>query len=121
MQRNYRRAGLETPVCNAVTVGIETEDGQVRAAVWWDAKAGVEAGEQQHLLVSDALAAAEAARALHGFDEIVVVLQSDDLWDPAWGTLDDASREPMGDIASSDLSDEEAFALAAGIEAERDA
>jgi hypothetical protein len=119
--QNYRRVDIETPVENAVTVGIEIEDGQTRAAVWWDAKTGVESGEQQHLSVPEAFAAAEAARELHGFEEIVVILQSEDLWDAKWGQLSGASREPIGDIRGTDLNEDEAFALAQGLEAERDA
>lgn len=120
-QDTYRRVSIDTPVPNAVTVGIEREDDQTRAAVWWDAKTGVEAGEQQHLAVEDAFVAAQAARELNGFDEIVVVLQSDDLWDAKWGQLNDASREPIGNIEDTDLNSDEAFELAAGLEAESDA
>ena len=122
MPHSYRRVAIDAPAENVVTVGIEAaEDGTPMAAVWWNAKAGVEAGEEEYHVVTEALAAAEAARQLHDFDEVVVVLQHEGLWDSTWGTLIGASREPIGNIEATDLSSDEAFNLAKGIEAERDA
>jgi hypothetical protein len=120
-QQTYRRVSIDAASANTITVGIETENGQTKAVVWWDAKPGIEAGEQEHLAVEDAFVAAEAARALNGCDEVVVVLQSDDLWDARWGRLIDTGREPIGDLRNTDLNEAEAFDLAAGLEAERDA
>jgi hypothetical protein len=120
----YRQVpvGAETP--DAVTVGIEKSgDGLPRAAVWWESKGDIDADEVEYDSVEEALSAAEAAKSLHGFSEIVVALQSDDLWDPEWGVLSHAarSREPVGDVRETDLSSDEVYELAAGIEGERDA
>lgn len=109
---------------DAVTVGIEPrQGGGLKAAVWWEAKGDIDADEAEYADVPQALAAAEAARALHGFSEVVVVLASPDLWDNQWGELQTPAiaREPIGDIQATDLSSPEAFELAAGLEAERDA
>lgn len=121
----YRQVPVGTSYPDAVTVGIERDaEGQLKAAVWWESKGDVDADEAEYQSVSAALAAAEAAQALHGFAEVVVALQSDDLWQSDWGLLTQSAgrgREPVGDIGQTDLSDDEAYALAAGIEAERDA
>jgi hypothetical protein len=121
----YRQVPVGTESPQAVTVGIERDgDGQVRAAVWWEAKSDVDADEAEYESVEAALAAAEAAKALHGFDEVVVALQSDDLWHSDWGTLTQTAgraREPVGDVRGTDLDSNETYELAAGIEAERDA
>lgn len=121
----YRQVGVGTSCPDAVTVGIERDAaGQLKAAVWWESRGDVDADEAEYGSVSAALAAAEAARALHGFAEVVVALQSDDLWESEWGLLTQGAgrgREPVGDISQTDLSDDEAYELAAGIEAERDA
>jgi hypothetical protein len=108
----------------AVTVGVEiTSDDTLKAAVWWESKGDVDADEAEYDNVIAALAAAEAARALHGFDEVVVVLSRPELWDEAWGKLQvpPVAREPMGDMQEADLTSDEAFDLAQEIEAERDA
>jgi len=124
MPRSFRRIPIGADAPNAVTVGIERNgEGRVVAAVWWPAVGDVDADEASYDSVEPALLAAEYSRALHGFGEVVITLQSDDLWDTRWGTLTDAPRssEPMADLAETDLTDDEALDLARGIEAERDA
>ena len=112
MGQTYRQVAVGETVPNAVTVGIETDaDGALKAAVWWDAVGDVDADEAEYDDVAMALAAAEGARALHGFSEVVVTLQEGVTWRPQWGVLG-------GDAA---LTDAESYQLAAGIEAERDA
>jgi hypothetical protein len=116
------RVGETTP--DAVTVGIEKDmSGGLRAAVWWEAKGDVDADEAEYSNVVEALSAADAAKTLHGFSEVVVALQDGLSWQAEWGQLrsDERSREPIGDISHTDLSDDEGYELAAGIEAERDA
>ena len=61
----------------------------------------------------------EAARELHGFSEVVVVMANRSEWRAEWGQL--IGREPLGDLRGTDLDEDEAFAIAADIEAERDA
>jgi len=124
MQKTYRQVAVGADADNAVTVGIERNaQGQLIAAVWWPSKADMDADEAEYGDVAAALAAAEASRELHGFAEVVVTIQSDDLWQDQWGQLAplEPSREPIGDISGTDLSDREALSLAQGIEAERDA
>ena len=119
--QSYRQVpvGQDTP--DAVTVGIERDGtGALKAAVWWDSIRDVDADEAEYDDVPTALAAAEAARELHGFAEVVVALQEGLPWQGAWGRLG-GGREPIGDVSHTDLSDDEVFTLAAGIEAERDA
>jgi len=107
----YRKIPVGGTAENAVTVGIERDaQGSVRAAVWWPSKGDMDADEASYDTVEEALEAAEAAKALHGFAEIVVTLQSDDLWRAEWGTL-----------ANAALSDDESFELARATEAMRDA
>jgi hypothetical protein len=91
--------------------------------VWWEARGDVDADEAEYSDVREALAAAEAARTLHGFGEVVVALQDGLSWQGEWGELRNPprSREPVGDVSQTDLSEDEVFELAAGIEAERDA
>ena len=114
MAGNYRQVAIGDAVPDAVTVGIEKQaDGAFKAAVWWDGVGDVDADEAEYDDVAAALAAAEAARQLHGLTEVVVALQDGLDWQASWGRLQD----PM--VAR--LSDDEAYALAAGIEAERDA
>lgn len=115
------RVGEVTP--EAVTVGIELDaDGAPKAAIWWESKGDIDADEVEFANVPEALDAAEAARALHGFDEVVVVLARPDLWDAAWGTLKPISgAEPIGDLRQTDLTSDEAYELASAVEAERDA
>lgn len=121
---NYRLVPIGQQSPDAVTVGIElAENGTPRAAVWWEAQGDIDADEAEYDDVTEALAAAEAARALHGLDEVVVVLSRPDLWDSQWGQLrlPDIAREPIGDVQETDLTSREAYELAAGIEEERDA
>jgi len=114
MVDNYRQVAIGEAVPDAVTVGIEKHaDGAIKAAVWWDAVGDVDADEAEYDDVPAALAAAEASRQLHGFSEVVVALQDGLAWQASWGKLQD----PM----VAELSDDEAYELAAGIEAERDA
>lgn len=111
-RRQYRQVGIGETTSDAVTVGIEANDsGGYRAAVWWDAVGDVDADEAEFDDVPAALEAAEAARSLHGFAEVVVALQTGVAWLPVWGRLSDGAA----------LSEDEAYDLAAGIEAERDA
>ena len=120
----YRQIPVGEMTPDAVTVGIEKDAaGATRAAVWWEARGDVDADEAEYQDVGEALAAAEAARTLHGFREVVVALQDGVAWESGWGELkvDGRSREPIGDVSQTDLSEDETFELAAGIEAERDA
>ena len=124
MANQYRQVAVGAATPDAVTVGIEADtNGQVKAAVWWEAQGDVDADEAEYSDVAEALAAAEAARALHGLAEVVVALQAGMGWRPEWGELlpDPRDREPVGDVSEAGLSDDEAYGLAAGIEAERDA
>ena len=131
MSGRYRQVGIGETHLEAVTVGIETSvHGGLKAAVWWEAVGDVDADEAEFDDVPAALAAAEAARELHGLREVVIALQDGVSWDPAWGVLDGQSqessgqsqgKEPIGDVSQTDLSSDEAFSLAAGIEAESDA
>lgn len=109
--RTFRHIAIGQNAPNAVTVGIERDaSGRVVVAVCWPSRGDVDA-EARYDTVPEALDAAEVVVELHGFAEIVVTLQSDDLWRPEWGQLQPA-------IA---LSDAEAFALAKATEASRDA
>lgn len=120
----YRLVPVGESSPNAVTVGIEPgTDSRLKAAVWWESTGDIDADEAEYDDIPTALEAAEAARALHGFAEVVVVLARPDLWNSQWGELDvpPIAREPIGDVKSTDLSSGEVFELAAGIEAERDA
>ena len=111
--QNYRRIAIGEDAPNAVTVGVErSPEGGILASVWWPAHGDVDGDEASYSSVPEALAAAEAAQALHGFDEIVVTLQSDDLWDSVWGGI----GQP--DVA---LTEDETFELARATEAMRDA
>ena len=107
-----------------VAVGIEmAPDGSAKAAVWWESKGDVDADEAEYDDVPEALAKAEAARALRGFNSVVVVLSSAEMWDRSWGdlVLPEVDKEPIGDISATSLTDREAFNLASSIEEERDA
>ena len=120
----YRRVAVGEMTEDAVTVGIECDaEGRYKAAVWWEAKGDVDADEAEYDDVGEALAAAEAAKTLHGFSEVVVALQDGLSWQDNWGQLqgNGRNREPVGDVSQTDLSSDETFELAAGIEAERDA
>ncbi|MBE0579527.1 hypothetical protein [Devosia sp.] len=124
MSASYRLVPIGQQSPDAVTVGVElAEDGTRKAAVWWESKGDIDADEAEYGDVVEALAAAEAARALHGLAEVVVVLSRPDLWDNQWGylRLPDIAKEPIGDVRDTDLSSRETYALAAGIEEERDA
>lgn len=102
------RVGEDAP--DAVTLGVErNEGGELVASVWWPSRGDVDADEASFATVPEALEAAEAARQLHGFAEVVVVLQSEGLWQREWGELQPA------------LSEDEAFELAKATEASRDA
>ena len=120
----YRQVPVGASVEDAVTVGIETgSGGQIKAAVWWSAKGDVDADEAEFADVGEAFVAAEAARALHDFAEVVVTLADPGLWRAEWGRLqvDGPAKEPLGDLRGTDISDGEAYALARDIETERDA
>lgn len=124
VHRSFRQVPVGATVPQAVTVGIESDGGAGhKAAVWWDAVADVDADEAEFIDVAAALDAAEGARALHGFSEVVVTLQDGVKWQAGWGELRPLHRgnEPVGDISGVGLSEEESFELAADIEAERDA
>lgn len=122
-EASYRKVAVGSTNPDAVTVGIESLDGVLRAAVWWESKGDVDADEAEYGDVPAALEAAEAVRALHDFAEVVVVIADPALWRPEWGVLrtEGRSREPVGDVRGTDISEEEAYDLARGIEAERDA
>ena len=94
-----------------------------KAAVWWEAVSDVDADKTDFIDVAAALDAAEGARALHGFSEVVVILQDGVKWQSGWGELRalKTGNEPLGDVSGVELTDAESFELAADIEAERDA
>ena len=120
----YRLVAIGEPAPDAVTVGIEPgENERPKAAVWWESKGDVDADEAEYADVTEALLAAEAARSLHGFAEVVVVLSAPELWDHDWGelVLPAISREPIGSVVQTDLTADESYELAAAIEEERDA
>lgn len=122
--KTYRLVQVGEPMPDAVTVGIETgPDGRPKAAVWWESKGDIDADEAEYDDVAAAFEAAEASRALHGFDEVVVVVADPALWNSQWGHLQqpEATKEPIGDVSQTDLTSNETYELAAGIEAERDA
>jgi hypothetical protein len=116
-ERKYRLVDIGADVPDAVTVGIEP--GGEAAAVWWPSRGDVDADEMDFDSVAAAFTAAEAARELHGFGEVVVALADRSEWRAEWGQL--IGREPIGDLRGTDLDEDEAFAIAADIEAERDA
>jgi len=123
-RKSYRQVAVGSKNPLAVTVGIERDDqGGHKAAVWWESVADIDGDEAEYADLDAAFAAAEAARALHGFREVVVVLQEGLDWDESWGGLRSApiDKEPIGDISAAGLSPDESYTLAAGIEAERDA
>lgn len=110
--QNYRRIAIGEDAPNAVTVGVERlPQGNILASVWWPSTGDVDGDEVSYDSVPEALAAAEAAKALHGFAEIVVTLQNDDLWDSVWGDIDPQAA----------LTEDEIFELARATEAMRDA
>jgi hypothetical protein len=124
MAGNYRQVVIGEKTLDAVTVGVERDAaGAIKASIWWEAVGDVDADEAEYDDVPAALAAAEASRELHGFSEVVVALQDGLQWDAEWGLLarQERQKEPIGDVSNMDLTDNEAFDLAAGIEAERDA
>lgn len=124
MAGTYRQVAIGEATPDAVTVGIEKgAGGALKVAVWWDAVGDVDGDEAEYADVAAALAAAEAARELHGFGEVVIALQPGVAWQTDWGVIasEERQKEPIGDVSAVDLSDDEAFGLAAGIEAERDA
>ena len=123
-RKSYRQVavGIKTPL--AVAIGIERDGtGGYKAAVWWESVADIDGDEAEFADVAAAFDAAEAARELHGFHEVVVVLQEGVDWQEGWGELraGPIAREPIGDVSGTGLSSDETYALAAGIEAERDA
>lgn len=118
--KSYRSVPIGETSADAVTVGIEQGAAGPKAAVWWQSKGDVDADEAEFGSVPEALEAAEAARALHGFSEVVVVIADPTLWDRQWGELR-TDREPIGQVAATDLTSDETETLAFGIEAERDA
>lgn len=116
-ERKYRLVDIGAAVPDAVTVGIEP--GGEAAAIWWPSRGDVDADEMDFDSVAAAFTAAEAARELHGFSEVVVALADRSEWRAEWGQL--IGREPIGDLRGTDLDEDEAFAIATDIEAERDA
>lgn len=111
--RQFRKIALGQKMPDAVTVGIERGvDGQPVASVWWPARGDVEAGEARYSAVPEALEAALAAKTLHGFSGVAIMLQSDDLWRRDWGQL-----LPEGNR----LTEAESYELARATEASRDA
>lgn len=123
--QSYRAIAIGQQAPKAVTVGIEAgpDGNNPVAAIWWEAQGDTDAEEADYDDVEQALAAAEAARELHGLEEVVVVLARPDLWNPDWGQLrlNDIAKEPIGSVEATDLSADETFNLAANIEEERDA
>ena len=124
INRSFRQVPVGTTIPQAVTVGIES-DGAAghKAAIWWDSLGDVDADEVSFIDVAAALDAAEGARVLHGFSEVVVILQEGVHWQDGWGELRplQTGNEPLGDVSDVGLSEGEAFDLAAGIETQSDA
>jgi len=122
-RKSYRQVAVASKNPLAVTVGVERAAAGYKAAVWWESVADIDGDEAEYADVPTAFAAAEAARALHRFHEVVVVLQEDVDWNESWGDLRSApiDNEPIGNISAAGLSPDESYTLAAGIEAERDA
>lgn len=109
----FRKIALGQESDDAVTVGIERgPDGKIVASVWWPSRGDVDADEASYPEVAEALEAAQAAKTLYGFAEVVVLLQSDDLWQSEWGELQ---------LAGNRLTEAESFELARATEASRDA
>lgn len=109
----FRKIALGQKSPDAVTVGIERgADGQTMASVWWPSRGDVDADEARYADVAEALEAAQAAKTLYGFSEVVVMLQSEGLWRAEWGTLQTEGNR---------LTDAESFELARATEASRDA
>lgn len=124
INRSFRQVPVGASVAQAVTVGIESDGSSGhKAAIWWDAVGDVDADEAAFIDVAAALDAAEGARVLHGFSEVVVTLQDGVKWQDGWGELRPLpiSNEPIGDVSDTGLSEGEAFDLAAGLETESDA
>lgn len=71
-ERKYRLVDIGADMPDAVTVGIEP--GGEAAAVWWPSRGDVDADEMDFDSVATAFTAAEAARELHGFSEVVVAI-----------------------------------------------
>lgn len=110
--QKFRRVAIGEAVNDAVTVGIERNgDDEVVASVWWPASADGDGEEADYSSVPEALSAALAAKTLYGFAEVVVTLQSEDLWQQDWGELH----------VGNDISEDEMFELARATEASRDA
>ncbi|WP_193334502.1 hypothetical protein [Devosia beringensis] len=122
-RKSYRQVAVASKNPLAVTVGVERAGAGYKAAVWWESVADIDGDEAEYADVATAFAAAEAARALHRFHEVVVVLQEGVDWNESWGDLRSApiDNEPIGNISAAGLSPDESYTLAAGIEAERDA
>lgn len=121
-RRSFREVPVGAAAPQAIIVEIMSDGGAGhKAAVWGDDRGGVEKSE--FIDVAAALDAADAARTSHGFNEVVVMLQDGVRWQPGWGELRPLERgnEPVGDVSDTDLSHDETYELAAGIEAERDA
>lgn len=92
--KTYRQVPVGTTSPDAVTVGIErSADGRRVAAVWWESKGDVDPDERSYDRVDDALEAAEAARALHSFQEVVIVVTTPELWQTEWGTLEEIESQ----------------------------
>lgn len=101
---SYRQVALGEVVPNAVMVTIEAgASGAPRAMVSWVPIDEHDLGSARYDDVTAALGAAENLKTEKGFAEVVVALDEAALWD------------------GTGLSDEESFALASDIEAERDA
>lgn len=66
----FRRIVIGEDAADAVTVGIERDqEGAIVAAVWWPSRGDMDADEVRFASVGEALAAAEAAKTLHGFQK----------------------------------------------------
>ena len=122
-RKSYRQVAVGSKNPLAVTVGIERDgQGGHKAAVWWESVADIDGDEAEYADIATAFDAAEAARALHRFHEVVVVLQDGVVWRDRWGRMQaPTGNEPIGDIRGAGLSSEESYALAVSIEAQRDA
>lgn len=113
----FQRISGSAPQDGAVVVEISSAGGDAVARVRPPSGAGAEL-----LPVPRALAEAGALAERLGLDRVLVRLADERLWQQQWGTLTpDEAREPIGNIERAELSDDEAFDLAQGIERERDA
>lgn len=123
VHRSYREvtAGATTPQAVAVHIAREGNSGHT-AVLRWPAVDDIDSGESSFIDIAAALDAAEAMRTRHGLSEVVVVLHEGAVWQSGWGELRALDRADASESVLTDqLSDEESYKLAAGLETQSDA